>query len=180
MKSDGFEDRTLSAIDLAKTDDLVKSLSTLSSALALDIDGQKAAIDKARARCHYYAPKSCEHETQDCIYHVDLKQFTDGLAQSQLASPAVKQLAQGVSDHVHGIVIDRYGGPERDDGYGSYGLAIYFPATHDEYACDPVAPRAYYRSNDDNPVAFVADKSVTWVDFLQAYLKVKDGAACGQ
>lgn len=179
MREGSFEDRTLAAIDLTQTGDLVDLLSTLSGALIRDLGRQKRAVDEARRSCLYYAPKSCERGTADCVFHVDLRKFTEGLAQSRFASAAVRRYARSVSDCIDAMVIDKYRGPLRVD-HGSHGLAIYFPATRDEYACDPLAPGAYYRSNREFPVTFVADRKVLWVDFLQAYLDVRDGAACGE
>jgi hypothetical protein len=68
-----------------------------------------------------------------------------------------------------GLVITNYAGSRSRERCGSYGLAVYFAISSDQYVQDPWADhgKAYEKSNQSYPVEFVKD--CEWSDFLHSY-----------
>jgi hypothetical protein len=168
--------RTLSAFDLGVAGELARGVSALSEALIADIEGQRRAIRTARRNCAVYAAKGCDFGARDCVFHVDLKRFTDELARLT-TSEEIRDLATRVGTVLQKGIIDNYAGPERRAAHGSSGLAIYFPAQPNDFLHDHLQQKAYLKANRDFPVEFVS--KATWADFLHVYhLGTREATPC--
>jgi hypothetical protein len=153
---------TLSAINLADNsmDRLAMAVSHLARVLMLSLDVELPAIKEARKNSYVFAGRR---------YHgIDLYRFC-----SQLDHPGVSsQLrteARKVMTLIDSLVIKNYAGKQRQDKFGSHGLAIYFPLNNEMYQRDPYRD-AYTDNNDFHAVLFV--KEQLWDNFLQAYFKL--------
>lgn len=151
---------TLSAINLSDTDRLAAAVSLLARELMINLDTELPAIKEARQNCAVFAPYRRYHG-------IDLHRFC-----SQLDRPGVstqlRTKAREVMTLIDSLVIKNYAGKERQDKFGSHGLAIYFPANNEVYQLDPYRD-AYTDNNDFHAVLFV--KEQLWDNFLQAYFK---------
>lgn len=157
--------RTLAAFRLDQMGEVAKALSRLSVALIDEMADERETVARVRRRLPVYAEGPCG-QVDDCLYHVDLKRFADLLAR-YATSPIVKEHAQEVSLLIADSRVARYAGAHRDCDYGSEGLAIYFPATANEFRFDPLQERAYRKANQDHPVEFVQNEQ--WSEFLHVY-----------
>lgn len=153
---------TLSAVDLGKVNPLADATSELAKALirVLDDPAELAKIDLARRACYTYGDHS---------HGIDLGYFCAQLEKVKAAS-AVVTAAALVKKTLGECAIDPRRGDERDNHYGSMGLAIYFPKNRTEF-CDDNDHDGYLESNRLYPLKFVADHQ--WDNFLHAYYKKK-------
>lgn len=153
---------TLSAINLANDniDKLARAVSFLAKELTLNLDTELPAIKEARESCNIFA--------QGRKYHgIDLYRFA-----SQLDRPSVSTKLRGRAKKVMALldsfVIENYAGNLRRDRFGSWGLAIYFPANKEVYELDPY--RDAYRDDNKNYVVLFV-KEQLWDNFLHEYFK---------
>lgn len=148
------EATTLSAIDLSKLPNLVTRMDEFSQSL-IDLNAnQFAAVLEARARCSVYAPGYGLHG-------IDLANFA-AQARTLVGAP-VAAPAQSVEAAVKQAVIANYAGTDRQNEFGSTGLAIYFPENAALFQSDPDY-EAYFKSNAHYPVEFVQKHK--WADFV--------------
>lgn len=157
---------TLASVDLAQIENVATQIDSLSSLLLTVLPTQANEIKKMRGACSKYAPDA-EHP----FHHIDIVQFCKQIIANSTNTQLVQQ-AKVVSDAVTKLAVKaNYFGKERGGSYGSYGLAIYFPASGNDYLKDEYEEGGYKKDNTKYPVEFVQRKR--WADFLQAYfLKV--------
>lgn len=156
--------RTLAAFRLDRIEALATALSELSGLLIDDMALERPFIRRVRARCMQFAPDP--FAVHDRFYHVDLKRFVDLLAQ-ETPNPEVKAAAENVSEMLTRARIHHYAGALRSCDYGGEGLAIYFPATREQFRHDPLQEKAYLKANGFQPVEFVQNEE--WSAFLHVY-----------
>jgi hypothetical protein len=149
---------TLSAVDLSQMDTLAASIDALAGAMIDDLRGEINAIRQARQECLVYAPGYGLHG-------IDLGYFCARL-RAATQNATLQARADEVRNQIASCVISNYAGPERQEFFGSEGLAIYFPATRSLFNTDP-DHNGYLESNTFFPVEFV--QTHQWDNFLQAY-----------
>lgn len=159
--SEDGEDATLSAVDLARADDLAGRVSKLANAARAALGSQLAAIKAARYACANYAPGYP-------LNSIDLSRFAEQLAAQPGIGGSLLEAAEGVRRGVAESVLANYASESRQGKFGSKGLAVYFPKTKFRYDADPDA-QAYTPANASYPVEFVQKQ--TWAQFLHAYLE---------
>ena len=157
--STGDPQTTMAAFDLAQSQPLAASISTLGDLLTAKLDSQVQSVIEARAATSVYAPGYN-------FYHVDLAQFLNQL-KSRTSDQAVRGQVDTVLDRISTGVIANYAGSDRLGSYGSNGIAIYFPGSQHEYVGDPFNEGGYEKTNTLFPVEFVQKER--WGDFLHAY-----------
>jgi hypothetical protein len=172
------ERRTLAAFRLAAAEDLGKAISALGDAVRAGPADQMDVVTSARSRCLLFAPAKCGEKK--CFHHIDLKRFADLVASDAKATEAVKAAAGHVSTLLRSMRINNYAGTRRRDdeptraAHGSEGLAIYFPATEEEFKRDKLTGPAYVKKGTTtHPIEFV--EALNWSDFLQAYYASQRG-----
>jgi hypothetical protein len=157
---------TMSALDLSQLDQLASAVSALADSLRANLSQVKPQIIAARAQCKTYAPNPySEHPPRDYFFHVDLACVAANLSAARI--PKVSPAATKVVNAINSTVIENYVGIARQDGYGSKGIAIYFPVSGTQYKNDEFAENGYEKSNTNNPVEFVQTQH--WSDFLKSY-----------
>lgn len=156
-------DATISAVNLPMMDGLADAIDVLADVLRTDLQHHLAGIKNARAKCSPYGPGAAKNG-------IDFENFCNELAKSDV-DPAVKNAARTAGAKAKALVIRHRAGPLRDEGYGSLGLAIYFPQTRtifgndpDHYAYLPPAGRPQV----EWPIEFVDTRR--WSLFLADYL----------
>ena len=78
--------------------------------------------------------------------------------------PGVQRAAKEVEAAISAAVISTYSGAYRSgEGFGSKGLAIYFPEDEALFRSDPDF-EGYIKTNTNYPVEFVQNRK--WADFL--------------
>jgi hypothetical protein len=149
---------TMSAIDNARVQDVVGSLDALVTNLNT-IDGM-AAARAARKPLNTYLT----------WYNPTVRSSTDlGLwttrLDAQAVGPSASSAASNLLASLKSAVVDNYASAKRGAtaGYGSTGLAIFFPEDKDAFLADPDSP-GYVVENPFKPVAFVAESK--WPLFL--------------
>lgn len=154
---------TLSAIDLLQMEALANAITNFAIGLALSLNtpAELANIKNARAACSIYAPR------EDRFFHIDLGRFCDVFSAST-ANIQLRQLSNTVRQALKSCVLHNYFSADRSDmaGFGSNGLAIYFPESLSQYQSDPNAS-AYTDANNFYPIDFV--KQHRWDNFLMAF-----------
>jgi hypothetical protein len=150
---------TLSAIDLARVDDLARSLSDFANAATAYLNhGTLKHIKTARFACKNYAPGMNLHS-------IDLARFMDQIVAGG-ASEEIKAKAAEVRKQIGSAVVANYASKLRQDKYGSHGIAIYFPGSYAAYRSDPDRD-GYEAGNTKFPVEFVEREA--WATFLRRY-----------
>lgn len=148
-------------VDLSKIGALASAISALSDELRNKLPQEINNIRRARQSHELFAPGYG-------LNGIDFGRFCEKLANitadQQIISKAT--LARSL---LKDAVISNYAGALRQEpyGYGSNGLAIYFPESKTLYEADP-DHRGYEKQNTDHQVDFVHNEH--WSDFLQAYL----------
>jgi hypothetical protein len=138
--------KTISAVRLSKAEDVVSALDTLGKALLPAMNGQFAAIDRARNAVKYFAITS----------YIDLRDFAEKLQIEFDRSSAVWKAAQGVIDAVDAAVIAPAKSSVTDR---AYGISVYLPTLE----FDPDVNR-YSELR-------LAQKATYWRDFVVAFAK---------
>ncbi|WP_433971870.1 clostripain-related cysteine peptidase [Tunturiibacter lichenicola] len=150
---------TLSALDLSKIPAVASSVSALADSLMTNIVPNLQAIITARNETSTYAPGYQ-------FYHVDIVEFLTNL-RAQVTDAKLLAVISETESSVRSSIIANYAGTARQGSYGSFGLAIYFPATSTDHTNDPFAEGGYEKNNTYYPVDFVQDYH--WSDFLHQY-----------
>ncbi|MDQ1300485.1 MAG: hypothetical protein QG637_403, partial [Chloroflexota bacterium] len=157
-----YQDRdstvTLSAVDLGQMPKLAGLIDDLAGELLLALPAELANILLARGACAVYAPGYGLHG-------IDLARLCEQLS-AATTDAAIQAKARAVQAAVAASVIANYAGEDRQDDYGSHGLAIYFPESRALFQTDPDG-LGYLKTNTTYPLEFV--QSFRWADFLQAY-----------
>jgi len=153
---------TLSAIDLSQIPDLATAMSALSNQLTAKIDQELQNVISARKSILNYAPGRS-------FFHVDLQHFLQHLSAHSSDKQLLAQIAATSSIYERAIIANYAGALRAGGGFGSNGMAIYFPASNTEYVTDPYAEGGYEKTNTYFPVEFVSNES--WTDFLHEYWK---------
>ncbi len=155
-------DTTFAAIDLSKIQNIADKVSSLADVLTPELSTNLQGIVSARDATSTYAPGYQ-------FYHVDVREFMEQLKGRTSAAPVLNAIGAAESA-LDSAVIANYAGTERQGPYGSFGLAIYFPATNANHVNDPFAEGGYEKDNTYYPVEFV--QNYHWADFLHAYWNV--------
>lgn len=167
-------DTTLSATDLSKVENLATSIDALSEVLISRLAGEMELPNIVRARqvCLPYGPGRGLHG-------IDLGRFCDKIL-AFCTDSLLRERAEATRSALAGVVLQNYAGKTRKStyefsyvgqkvGFGSYGLAVYFPESRLLFEADP-KHNGYEESNTDNPVEFV--QLHRWDNFLRAYFEV--------
>lgn len=149
-------DHTLSAIRLGLMSELADATSQLADNLIAAIPTDVAVIKTARRQCTAYGKN---------LHGIDLGYFCQQLVNLS-KNKALISAAESVSNVLQRCVVANMAGFERQAGYGSTGLAIYFPESGEEFNQDPDRD-GYLESNQFQPVEFVQNHR--WDNFLAAY-----------
>jgi hypothetical protein len=162
--SSSAEGTTMSVVDLSSIDQLGKSISALSGALVSQLASNPQTIESSRASCAAYGASAG-------YASVDIMCFLDALLSSVHDNIVLVEAAKSAQDTLSRSIVASYASQNRKDGFGSHGLAIYFPPNGAWFKSDPDhdaydktlanAPNAVY------PVEFV--KMGGWSDFVSAY-----------
>ncbi|WP_338865521.1 clostripain-related cysteine peptidase [Myxococcus stipitatus] len=158
---------TLSAVDLSGFGEVARSVSALAEELRRALPKGAEGIQAARRECRNYAPRTTG--ARDEFFHVDFIHFCERLLANDV-TPAVKAAASLALQRMREAVIASYAGAARQEGFGTSGLAIYFPSGRADYRRDRYVRHGYEKENTYHPVTFVQDHQ--WVDFLHAYFEV--------
>jgi hypothetical protein len=164
---------TLSAVDLTKLDRLATAVTALSKSLTAKFNSEKANIKRARDECSVYAPDALG-DKRDYFLHVDLAQFCKRLS-AHTRDEEIKSKALSVLKTIDASILRNYAGADRQQNFGSSGLAIYFPPNGLSYENDWLKEGGYENSRTrskrekaaEYPVEFVENHY--WSDFLHAY-----------
>lgn len=161
------DNTTLSAIRSDGVAPLAAEISKLSVALIADKAKLFPLVKAARAtRAAYNSPQN--------PVSIDLIGFLNALeaqllkAKYSASSPILVQVRR-TRDLARGVVFERYASSKRGEPHGSYGIAIYFPATRRAFDNDGWSD-GYTRSNQFKPIDFVG--SERWSAFLAEYLSL--------
>lgn len=151
---------TQSAINISVLSDLITKVDTFADSMNWATgDSQWTKVTVARNNCssYYYGWTN----------FIDLYRFCDQVKQS-VTDTTVQTNADAVKTAINNTVIANYAGTYLNDdaGYGSHGIAIYFPQTSSDYTSDGDYP-GYEESNTSYPVDYVNDH--TWDNFLQRF-----------
>jgi hypothetical protein len=160
---------TLSAIDLSQMGSIATTVDAFARVLSTNMDRFKAEIAAARADVRNYAP-SYTSGGYPMFQHVDLAYFAERV-EARIADPAIRSAAAAVRSAIRNtsVVISAYAGTQRrtpTTSFGSFGMAIYFPASRASYLADPYGG-GYLQTNTFYAVAFVKDH--LWDEFLHEY-----------
>lgn len=150
---------TLSAFSLADATKVANSVDTLTGALLVNLPKNVALIGQTRASLPSYG-------NQDSAYfpYVDLRTFANGLLDRH-PNAAIAASATAVAKAVTSGIAANFASPDRIRGFGSRGVAIYFPTNLATFEGQP----AYQPSNKQpHPVEFVLEHN--WSKFLLQYL----------
>jgi hypothetical protein len=171
---------TLSAARLDRASALAIAISELANELTADLDRELDQIKIARTACFGY------HETDLRLHGIDLRYFCEQLL-AYAKHPALIRAANNLIAAFDLMMIANTAKPEQPPhrGYGSRGLAIYFPRSAYDFCWDHDAPGyleqnqkypfCFSRGPDEPdiatqyPLEFVEDHS--WDNFLQEYFK---------
>ena len=152
---------TLSAVDLTTTRDLASAISELATASTSVLPQQAKAVRKARAACFSYG-RSVRLNTS-----VDLRCVIDSLDKE---IPSLSSKTQPIRAALKRFVLHNYASARIRDGYGSDGIAIYFPPDRKAFENDKANKDGYLRTNTVMPVEFVQKEE--WSSFLHAYFQL--------
>lgn len=159
--SSGDTPTTMSSINLSAIDALASAVNTLATSLTTELTQSPQAIQTARNACNAYGA-SYGYSGIDLRCFLDALPTTDdGIAGAVLATRNALANAVALA----------YASPNRQQSYGSHGLAIYFPPDGTWFQND--ADKDAYTKAAANaagavyPVAFVQTNA--WPDFIAAY-----------
>ncbi len=152
---------TLSAVDLDKAPALASAISAFSETAIPLLKSERAALSAARAACKNYGSP---YE----LHSIDLGHYMEQI-EKNVASQALKQRAADVRARVAELIIENYASAMRQGGFGSTGVAIYYPKSGAAYDRDPDRS-GYDAANELFPVEFVQKEQ--WAQFLREYWKV--------
>ncbi|MEW6482402.1 MAG: right-handed parallel beta-helix repeat-containing protein, partial [bacterium] len=162
-------DTTQSALDMDKLGNLIDAIDSFAESMNGITDWEK--IKEARQSLSAYSESKYFHS-------VDLYFFADKV-KSLTLDTEIQESAQRVKESLISAIIANYRGKERDDddGYGSYGLSIYFPKDVNAYNNDP-QHYAYEEGNKIYPVDYV--DCHRWDNFLRRFYDIKGGTITGK
>jgi hypothetical protein len=146
--------------------DLAQAVSALSDRLQSILPTHLSQIIEARGNCHAFAPNTLG-DGRDYFQHIDLGLFCDEI-RSRVDDIVAGDLAAQTRGLLNTVVLANWAGPARQNGYGSSGLAIYFPETNYLYTTDPYEKGGYKKDNTYKIVDFVRDNA--WADFIHRFL----------
>ena len=155
---------TLSAVDVSKVTDLADALDALSEEMTGKLPQYRNMIKNARSGIKTYATS----DAPSLKSSIDLMYFLDRLSETGKGTK-LEALSVEARKKAEAMVVANYTselrGPARK--YGSYGIALFFPATLDDLKSDPDY-EGYSINNTFKPVKFVQERK--WSYFLQKYL----------
>jgi len=156
---EGFDaETTLSATRMDGVDQLAKNISVFAEAAMRVLPKESERIREARYQCYNYAQGFGLHG-------IDLGRFVQQLLE-RVADAELQASGKAVLKQLDKMLVANYAGEERRGGFGSSGLAIYFPHTKTAFLADPDRG-GYEIGNTNHPVEFV--RSQKWAKFLAAY-----------
>jgi hypothetical protein len=150
---------TLAAVDLSQVVALAAGITELSNALDAKMPTEAGNIKAARGSVQGYAQERGGN-------YLDITQVMLEL-EKHCGDQHVRSLASHVRDLVRAAVFANYAGSARQGAFGSHGLAIYFPATRNDYENDDLANHEYERNLATFPVKFIDETA--WRGFLETY-----------
>lgn len=157
-----LDETTLSSVRLDRAAALGAAISRFADAAIPHLTAANArAFREARDACSVYGEAQGMHS-------IDLGLYMQRIAASPLDA-AVRDRAGDVLTALDACVADNYASALRDKGFGSNGLAIYFPQDARAHQRD-VDNDGYDPKNTLYPVEFVQKER--WAAFLHAHLEV--------
>ncbi len=161
---------TLSLLDLSRVEDAARALTDLSDSIRAAGPGEIAAMRQARAEVSSYA----DWDTPPSYLSVDIVTLLERY-RTHAGTDQLRQRADTTIAAVKGTVLDNYASLRSqgtlDDGlYGSKGLAIYYPASLQDFRGD-YFHSGYLKQNTDRPIAFVRNER--WADLLYVLLELQ-------
>jgi hypothetical protein len=164
-KYNDSDNTTLSTVRTDKVTAVATELSKLSALILADRQALFPLVKSARS-------KRSAYNTPGNPVSIDLIGFLSTLeSELETHNPSSSVLAQTrvTLTAARATIVEAYASTRRAEPFGSYGLAIYFPASKREFKRDPFS-NGYLRGNPHKPIAFV-DKE-KWSEFLAAYLDI--------
>lgn len=152
---------TLSILDTAKATDAASAVSKFADVLIAKHDSEKSNIAQARSGMKTYGA-SAGMKTS-----VDLIGFAQRYASTTKDGEA-KAVAEAVTAKAAGIVLYNYASARSKKDTISNGIAIYFPASDQDFKSDPYH-EGYTKTNTSHVVDFVSKER--WADFLALNLR---------
>ncbi|MGV7216406.1 clostripain-related cysteine peptidase [Bradyrhizobium sp. UFLA05-112] len=152
---------TLSILDTPKALETASAVSKFADVLIAKHDGEKSNIVQARSAMKTYG-SSAGMKTS-----VDLIGFAHGYAAITKDADA-KKAAETAAAKASEIVLYNYASARSKKDTGSNGVAIYFPASAQDFRSDPYH-EGYLKKNTSHVVDFVSKER--WADFLERNLQ---------
>jgi hypothetical protein len=161
---------TMSLIDLAKVGSSSTKLTQLSDAILKQGSSELTAMRSARAELASYG----DWDQPPFHLSIDLMTLLERY-RSKTSNQMLQKQVDELSADLSGIVLANYAskrsqGTVNDGLYGSKGVAIYYPATVNDFRSD-YFHTGYLKKNTDRPVQFVREEH--WADLLYALLGIK-------
>jgi hypothetical protein len=150
---------TLSASRLSEIDAAANAISGVANALRADATNSFPVLSAVRSQLKGFA------DYARLGYSVDAQSLFERLAAA--TKGAVKDAASTAAKAIQKCVVCSYASSQCK-GYSPRGLALYFPATQEDFMRDP-DHEGYQRSNQHFPIDFVnnSDWSLLLKDYLQ-------------
>jgi cysteine peptidase C11 family protein len=153
---------TMSAIDESKISALANAIGDFASSAQPLLANNVAAFRQARSSLVSYGYSLPTHVS------VDLILLTSRIAQAY-SDPNLTAKAVKIKALVSEAVLKAYASSDMVNNYGSFGLAIFFPATANDFQTDPDSS-GYSKANTLFPIEFVNDE--VWSDLVNAYVQL--------
>jgi hypothetical protein len=172
---------TLDFVDLSQVQQLARAVSNWARTMGNNLSVEAPVLKRARTECTPYG-RWYRKSDPSLQTSVDLHRLASLDAQ-YTADSSVRSAASNVATLIESpsLVKSKYASQYSDDhlGYGSWGLAIYFPESKQAFEADAENSSGYRVGNTDHPVAFVGAE--TWAGFLQQYYSsLSDAKAAAQ
>jgi hypothetical protein len=160
---------TLAFIDLRKTKELAVAVSDWSNAMSQNMPVEAKMLAQARKDCVPYG-RWYRRDDPALQTSIDLHRLAS-LDAVDTSDPRVRAAAQKVASLIENpaLVRNNYASESSGDqyGYGSSGIAIYFPDSRTAFDADSLNSSGYIVGNRDHAVIFVDEEK--WASFLAAY-----------
>lgn len=157
------EETTLSVIDLDKITAAASAVSQVAEALRSNLTVTEPWVSAARQSLNAYnfSRMPVSIDAISFLASLESQLVPQGAAQRQLLDKV-----RAARDRLKEAVIANYASKPSEQGWGSKGVAIYFPEDANVYRRDPDGV-GYAKANGFKPIKFVQD--MLWADLLTAY-----------
>ncbi len=153
---------TMSALDQTKIKGVADAVGDFAVAAGPLLQANIQTFRQTRGKVKSYGASSPTKVSVDLLYFT--KQLGLAFPRSSLADKAA-----AIERALNSMVLSSYASPDMVDGYGTSGLAIFFPATAKDFQADPNSS-GYDPANTLFPIEFV--KEVPWSTFVNSYVQI--------